>query len=203
MSTPIYRQVDMSKTVNKIDTKEKIMNAARLTLQDCGYAGLSFRELAKEVGIKSASIHYYFPTKGELGAAVLQRYTSNLAEYLDGLLTKGLDQDVCLKKYTDVFRTTLRNGNRMCLGGMLAAEHKELPAEVQAEVINFAEMNIRWLVRVLFLDKKVRLGVEAIQSRARAIYAAILGAQLAGRSRDDVSIYDEIVKIYRSAGLIP
>jgi TetR/AcrR family transcriptional repressor of nem operon len=86
---------------------------------------------------------------------------------------------------------------------MLAAEHKELPAEVQAEVINFAEMNIRWLVRVLFLDKKVRLGVEAIQSRARAIYAAILGAQLAGRSRDDASIYDEIVKTYRTAGLIP
>ncbi len=27
----------------------------------------------------------------------------------------------------------------MCLGGMLAAEHKEVPAEVRAEVVNFAE----------------------------------------------------------------
>ncbi len=64
MSKPIYCQVGMSKAGNKIETKEKIMNAARLTVQDRGYAGLSFRELAKEVGIKSASIHYYFPTKG-------------------------------------------------------------------------------------------------------------------------------------------
>ncbi len=160
MSKPIYCQVDMSKAGNQIDTKEKIMNAARLTVQDRGYAGLSFRELGERSGIKSASIHYYFPTKGELGAAVLQRYTSDLAEYLDGLLAKGLDQDTYFKKYTDVFRTTLRNGNRMCLGGMLAAEHKELPVEVQAEVINFAEMNIRWLARVLSLDKKARLGAE-------------------------------------------
>ncbi len=78
----------MSKPVKKIDTKQKILNAARLTMQDRGYAGLSFRDLAKEVGIKSASIHHYFPTKGELGAAVLQRYISEHAEYLDGLLAK-------------------------------------------------------------------------------------------------------------------
>ena len=68
------------------DTKQKILAAARLTVQDRGYAGLSFRELAKEVGIKSASIHHYFPTKGELGAALANRYTADFADYLDGLL---------------------------------------------------------------------------------------------------------------------
>ena len=52
------------------DTRERIMAAARLTVQDRGYSGLSFRELAKDVGIKSASIHHYFPTKGELGGAL-------------------------------------------------------------------------------------------------------------------------------------
>src|SRR5216684_6839557 len=51
--------------------------AARLTVQDLGYSGLSFRELAKDVGIKSASIHYYFATKGELGAALASRYTAH------------------------------------------------------------------------------------------------------------------------------
>ncbi len=62
------------------------MTAARLTVQDRGYGGLSFRELAKEVGIKSASIHHYFPTKGELGSALAARYTSDFLHYLDELL---------------------------------------------------------------------------------------------------------------------
>src|ERR1700733_8649785 len=133
------------------DTRERIMAAARLTVQDRGYSGLSFRELAKDVGIKSASIHHYFPTKGELGGALAERYTSDFAEYLDMLLDKGLDQATCIKRYTDVFRNTLLNENRMCLGGIMAAEHKELPAEVQAEVVRFSEMNVDWLARVLSL----------------------------------------------------
>ena len=85
------------------DTKDRIMTAARLTVQDRGYGGLSFRELAKEVGIKSASIHHYFPTKGELGSALAARYTSDFLQYLDGLLAEGLDQKTCIQKYTEVF----------------------------------------------------------------------------------------------------
>jgi len=72
------------------------MVAARLTVQDRGYSGLSFRELAKDVGIKSASIHHYFPTKGELGGALAERYRIDFQEYLDGLLADDLDQTTCI-----------------------------------------------------------------------------------------------------------
>ncbi len=56
------------------DTRETIMRAARAAVQAHGYNALSFRELAKEVGIKSASVHYHFPTKGDLAAALARRY---------------------------------------------------------------------------------------------------------------------------------
>jgi TetR/AcrR family transcriptional repressor of nem operon len=190
-------------TVTTSDTRQRIMTAARLTVQDRGYGGLSFRELAKDVGIKSASIHHYFPTKGELGGALAERYTSDFAEYLDGLLGEGLDQETCIRKYTDVFRNTLLNENRMCLGGIMAAEHKELPVEVRAEVVKFSEMNVRWLIKVLSLGKNARVATKATQRRALAIFAAIEGAQLVARSRGDVSAYDEIVGAYRAAGLLP
>ncbi len=185
------------------DTKQRIMAAARLTVQDRGYGGLSFRELAKEVGIKSASIHHYFPTKGELGGALVALYTADFASYLDGLLEEGLDQDCCIRKYTDVFRDTLRNENRMCLGGIMAAEHKELPAEVQAEVVKFSEMNVGWLAKVLSLGKGAKTAPETVQRRALAIFAAIEGAQLVARSRGDVAVYEGIVETYRSVGLLP
>lgn len=183
------------------DTRERIMMAARLTVQDRGYSGLSFRELAKDVGIKSASIHYYFASKGELGGALANRYTSDFAEYLDSLLTDGLDPQTCLARYTDVFGNTLRNDNRMCLAGIMAAEHKELPEEVRSEVVKFGEMNEDWIARVL-----ARTGVVDTKDaarRARAIFAAIEGAQLVGRSRGDASVYDDIVASYRESRLIP
>jgi TetR/AcrR family transcriptional repressor of nem operon len=183
------------------DTKERIMAAARLTVQDRGYSGLSFRELAKDVGIKSASIHYYFATKGELGGALADRYTSDFAQYLNGLLADGLDPQTCLVRYTDVFRDTLRNDNRMCLAGIMAAEHKEVPEEVRTEVVTFGTMNENWIAQVLAKTGIVDPGEAA--RRARAIFAAIEGAQLVARSRSDVSVYEELVATYRENGLIP
>ncbi len=183
------------------DTREKIMAAARLTVQDRGYSGLSFRDLAKDVGIKSASIHYYFPTKGELGGALAERYRVDFKDYLDGLLTEGLDQATCIRQYTDVFGETLRNDNRMCLAGIMAAEHKELPEEVRAAVVRFGEMNVDWIARVLSLGSKDEDGL--VRRRALAIFAAVQGAQLVARSRGDAAVYDEVVQTYREAGLLP
>jgi TetR/AcrR family transcriptional repressor of nem operon len=183
------------------DTKERIMEAARLTVQDLGYSGLSFRELAKDVGIKSASIHYYFATKGELGAALASRYTAHYAEYFEGLLAQGLDPETCMARYTDVFADTLRNDNRMCLAGILSAERNELPDDVRTEVVKWGEMNERWIARVLAMRESAK--PEDIRRRARAIFAAVSGAQLIAHSRGDVSVYEEIIATYRANGLIP
>jgi TetR/AcrR family transcriptional repressor of nem operon len=185
------------------DTRDRIMGQARLTVQDRGYGGLSFRELAKDVGIKSASIHYYFETKGELGGALAQRYTADFKAYLDALVAEGLDQAACITNYTNVFRDTLRNENRMCLGGIMAAEHKELPPQVRAEVVKFSEMNVNWLVEALSLGMGAETDAQEIRRRALAIFAAIEGAQLVARSREDVAVYDAIVQTYRASGLLP
>ena len=185
------------------DTKQKIMSVARATVQDRGYNGLSFRELAKEVGIKSASIHYYFESKGDLGAAVATQYTADFKAYLDGLITEGLDPAECVRRYADVFRTTLLNENRMCLGGIMAAEHKELPPEVQAAVVAFSKMNVDWLVKVLSLRKKPRVSALTLERHALAIYAGVEGAQLVARGFEDVSKYDEVMEAYVIIGLLP
>ena len=55
------------------DTKQAILDVAKARVQARGYNSLSFRELAKEIGVKSASIHYHFSTKGDLGAALARR----------------------------------------------------------------------------------------------------------------------------------
>ena len=178
------------------------MTAARAMVQAHGYNALSFRELAKEVGIKSASIHYHFPTKGDLGAALARRYTEDGVEYLEGLLAASPDPATCIRKYTDIFRAALLNNNRMCLCGIMAAEHDDLPAEVRTEVDRFTEANVRWLARVLSLAKP-DTAEEAVQQKALAIFAAVEGAQLVARGRSDIAVFDQTVEAYRRAGLLP
>src|SRR2546423_15447121 len=75
-----------------IDTKQKILMTARKMVQSRGYQALSFREIGKALGIKSASIHYHFPTKGDLGSTLARAYTEELVAYLEQLLSSTEDQ---------------------------------------------------------------------------------------------------------------
>ncbi|MHC2000613.1 TetR/AcrR family transcriptional regulator [Methylobacterium sp. CM6241] len=182
-------------------TRELILNAARLTAQARGYGGLNFRDLAEEVGIKAASIHYYFPGKAALGTAVARRYREDAFAALEALSDACPDPVACLRRYPDTFRTALQNDNRMCLGSMMAAEHDDLPDDVKAEVRAFAEVNVAWIGRQLTAASPVT--AETATSRAWAIFAAIAGAQLLARSRSDLSAYDAAIDTYRQAGLLP
>jgi TetR/AcrR family transcriptional repressor of nem operon len=186
----------------KSDMREALLAAARATVQAHGYNALSFRELAKAVGIKSASVHYHFPTKGDLAAALARRYTEDGAAALEALLTKSQQPKWLMDRYIEIFRAALMNDNRMCLVGIMGAEYDDLPPTVRIEVDAFARMNVAWLTRVLAVAKP-RLGKPALNDQAAAIFAAIEGAQLVARGRGDIVVYDQAIRAYRATGLIP
>jgi TetR/AcrR family transcriptional regulator, transcriptional repressor for nem operon len=184
------------------DTRETILTAAQATVQAKGYNALSFRELAKAVGIKSASIHYYFPTKGDLGAELARRYTEGAVGYFEQLIAGDGSIEEIFARYVAVFRAALQNDNRMCLYGVMAAEYGDLPEAVRLAVDAFSEANVGWLVRLL-APRHPELDTTALRARALAIFAAIEGAQLVARGRGDIAIFDQTMTAYRIAGLTP
>jgi len=181
--------------------KEEILAAARRTAQAHGYGGLNFRDLAQDVGIKHASIYYHFPTKADLGAAVARRYWQDTAAGLEAMSAAASSPLDALARYPETFRKALQADNRMCLCSFMAAEYDDLPEPVKKEVQTFSDVNIAWLSRMLSAAGEI--GPEAADQRARAIFAAIAGAQLVARSRGDVAVYDSLIESYRSAGLLP
>ncbi|EGP07592.1 transcriptional regulator, TetR family [Bradyrhizobiaceae bacterium SG-6C] len=182
-------------------SREAILAAAKRTAQAHGYGGLNFRTLADEVGIKAASIYHHFPSKADLAAAVAKRYWEDSSSALEAMLADTPDPLACLRQYPGTFRKALENGNRMCLCSFMAAEHDDLPDAVRREVQTFADVNVAWLGRVLSAAGLV--GPDEHDRRARAIFAAIAGAQLVARSRADISLYDALIENYRAAGLLP
>jgi TetR/AcrR family transcriptional repressor of nem operon len=180
--------------------REAILAAARRAAQAHGYGGLNFRELGAEVGIKAASIYHHFPSKADLGAAVAKRYWEDTAEDLEAISAATGDPMKALQAYPSIFRRSLEADNRMCMASFMAAESGDLPDPVKAEVQAFADVNVAWLARMLSAASGSESGCEA---RARAIFAAIAGAQLMARSRADLSLFDALVDSYRASGLIP
>ncbi|MGT2454071.1 TetR/AcrR family transcriptional regulator [Cupriavidus basilensis] len=183
------------------NSRENILAAAKRVAQAHGYGGLNFRDLAEVVGIKAASVYHHFPCKADLGVAVARRYWEDSAAALDALLAESSDPIHSLRQYPDTFRKALQSDNRMCLSSFMAAEYDDLPEAVKKEVQIFADVNVAWLAKVL--SAAAIVGSEESELRARAIFAAVAGAQLMARSRSDISLYDSLIESYRVAGLLP
>ncbi len=166
-----------------------------------GYNGLNFRDIAAEVGIKAPSIHHHFPTKAALGAAVARRYWEDTVSQLAAISDQTPDPREALRRYPEIFRMSLSNDNRICLSSFMAAEYDDLPDPVKIEVQGFADVNVTWLSKLL-VDASV-VEPDESETRARAIYAAVAGAQLFARGRADIALFDTMIDSYRAAGLLP
>lgn len=183
--------------------KEVILTEARGIAQAHGYSGMNFRELADRVGIKPASIYHHFASKADLGAAVAKRYWEDAKANLDAIhAEEENDPKASLRRYPEIFRRSLENDNRLCLGSFMSAEHDDLPKPVMQEVQTFIDVNVAWLGRML-VSAGIFSSDAAAQARARAIFASLAGAQLMARSRSDIGLFDSLVGTYQEAGLLP
>ncbi|MFZ3485716.1 TetR/AcrR family transcriptional regulator [Sphingomonas sp. 3-13AW] len=185
-----------------MNAKEVILNEATRIAQAHGYSGMNLRDLADKVGIKPASIYHHFTNKADLGAAVAKRYREDAAVNLEAISAAEADPRAALSRYPEVFRRSLESDNRLCLGSFMSAEHDDLPEQVIKEVLAFTDVNLSWLAKMLVSAGAVHSDVEA-ETRARAIFAAVAGAQLMARSRADIRIFDTLMEDYRRAGLLP
>ncbi|RMP21832.1 TetR family transcriptional regulator [Pseudomonas syringae pv. delphinii] len=146
-------------------------------------------------------IYYHFPSKARLGAGVAERYWQDTQSVLNDMRSANADPKECLRLYPWIFRKSLEDDNRLCLSSFMAAEVEDLPGEVLREVMAFADINVAWLAEVLKCAATVPQA--ECERRARAIYAAVAGAQLIARTRADISVFDDWIASYREAGLIP
>src|SRR6202050_5304997 len=54
-----------------------ILDVAEQLAQTRGYNGFSYADIAAPLGVTKASLHYPFPSKAQLGAALIDRYQTN------------------------------------------------------------------------------------------------------------------------------
>jgi TetR/AcrR family transcriptional regulator, transcriptional repressor for nem operon len=133
---------------NGSGTTSRILDVAERLLQVRGYNGFSYGDVATELGITRAALHYHFRGKAELGQALIERYAARFAAALDHLDATAPDAAEKLRGYVDLY-TDVLSADRMCLCGMLAAEHRTLPDPLQRAVCDFFSSNTTWLRRVL------------------------------------------------------
>jgi TetR/AcrR family transcriptional regulator, transcriptional repressor for nem operon len=168
-------------------TAERILDIAERLVQTRGFTNFSYADVAAELGITKASLHYHFPGKAELGQALIARYGERFAQALADIDQTVPDARAKLEAYAELYADVLR-GNRMCMCGVLAGEYETLPDPMRAAVIRFFDDNERWLVHVLTDGQQDgTLSFDgAKEDVAQTILVTLEGAMLVARPYGDL-----------------
>ncbi len=172
-------------------TAERVLDIAERLMQNRGFSNFSYADIATELGITKASLHYHYPGKAELGQALITRYAARFSQALADIDRDLTNARAKLEAYVDLYAGVLRN-ERMCMCGMLAAEYPTLPRPMQSEVIRFFDENQRWLANLLKQGK--RDGTLTFTGRAedaaQGILSTLEGAMLVARPYGDLARFD-------------
>lgn len=167
-------------------TAQRALAVAEDLVQTRGYNAFSYADIAKNLGITTATLHYHFPTKADLGKQLIHRYRNQFEDALADIDTAYSEAREKLKRYVGLYAKLLQDG-RMCLCGALAAEVATLPKPMRSELRHFFDANEAWLSAVLADGRKTGdLQFEGPQrDAARYIIDILEGAMLIARSNDD------------------
>jgi TetR/AcrR family transcriptional regulator, transcriptional repressor for nem operon len=175
----------------KPQTAQRMLDIAERLVQIRGFNNFSYADIATELGITKASLHYHFPGKAELGQALITRYAERFVEALEEIDRDLPDARAKLAAYAKLYADVLR-GKRMCMCGILAAEYQTLPKPMRSAVVGFFDENQRWLANLLRegeADHTLKF-TGSPEDVAQGILSTLEGAMLIARPYGDLVRFD-------------
>ncbi|MEM8548856.1 MAG: TetR/AcrR family transcriptional regulator [Pseudomonadota bacterium] len=163
------------------DKKQEITDAATRAIRRNGLRSISFRTLADEVGVKSASVHYHFPTKSDLADAVISDYQDKFMAELVRIDARQRGLKGKLSGFAGIFESALAD-DYLCLCGMLAAELGALGDTSQQRLAGFFQAAERWLENTLRAHAAELDPAHAPRQTALILMAMLEGALLIDRA---------------------
>ena len=185
------RDPESDQHLDRPDTATRILDVAERLVQLRGFNGFSYADIAAELHITKASLHYHFPGKAELGRALIERYAERFTAALEAIDQHETDPVEKIRAYSAIYADVLSE-HRMCLCGMLAAGYDTLAEPMQHAVIEFFDTNEAWLTRVLEEGQesgRIRLN-GPVREAAQVIVSGLEGAMLIARPYDDVERFN-------------
>lgn len=179
------------------DTKSALLDSAEHAARSRGIDGFSYADLATAVGIRKASIHYHFPSKADLSAALMDRYHQSVEAACVEIDHEHSRGGARLAAVIAFYRAALNDGQTLCLCVSFIMGWESLHPPVHAKIDSFRAMMLDWLTATFtqgLADGSIR-AVEDPSAEAHAALAMLEGAQIAARACADPARFDQSVRL--------
>jgi len=179
------------------NSKRTILNLAESLLQDKGFNGFSYAHIASELGVANAAIHYHFPSKEDLGIAVIQRYRERFKLWINNSRIKDLTHEQKLDWFFSIYNDMRADQGKICLVGVMEAEFNSIPDGLQAEVQALHKELLKWLEATLSEGREAgafQFNGEAA-NKAALILSSVQGALQMARALGTKKFRDVVAQL--------
>lgn len=183
----------------KPDTRKLILDTGEELLLTRSFSAFSYSNIAGALGVKNAAIHYHFPSKTDLGVAIIQRYRRRFKRWTEQQEMLSADPWQKMEWYFDLTVSYYDQNQRICPTGVLSAEFLVLPEEMQVETRLFVEDLLAWCTRILEEGQQQGYFIFAGVAREKAvnIMAALQGGLQLTRVLASAELLDNIARQIR------
>lgn len=164
-----------------MSTYDRLLEIADTLIGKYGFEGFSYADLAKEMGIRKASIHYHFPTKTDLGIAYCELKMKAFTDFEAYITTLPVGPRQ-IAAYIDAFSVYAKKGQMCGVHAMLSDSNLYEP-ELRTAVQKLADFELRILSGILQRGREagsLKFAIPA-EDMAMIICYSVKGALLINR----------------------
>lgn len=130
-----------------LHTRDKIVELGRGYIQQIGYHAFNYKQIATTLDIKNAAIHHYYPSKEDLGLAVIGKDKQDFSDMVKHFENAGPMEklEALLHNYCQYFN----NGNKLCIIGTFGSAYHDIPPKIQVAIGRYLDMVMSWLTKTM------------------------------------------------------
>lgn len=158
-------------------TRGKIIELGENLIRTKGYNAFSYQDISTELGIKNAAVHYYFPSKENLGTSIVKTNIQRFEEMIDNMHSRGFDEWQQLDTFIKIYIKSHRE-HKLCIIGSLGPDFNTLSETTKNELVKMTEIIHNWLTNVLTTgkEKKVFVFNDEPQNKATLIFSGLVAS---------------------------
>lgn len=174
------------KTKSNSDTKTQALELAKTYLQTMGFNGFSFQTIADALGIKKASLHYYFASKEEMGLALINDYEEGYQAWVERV--SALSAKEKLEKMIKGFVKLSEKNQMICPLGVFSSDFHTVTNKIKKKTRDFHLVQREWLIKTIDQGKKEGTLKKSLNSKVTAdwIMATLQGGVQVARLRGEM-----------------
>lgn len=147
-------------------------------MRGVGYSNFSYKDIASDLGIRNAAVHYHYPAKEDLGIAVIQQERRRFNKWIDRKIIREMASWEKLEWFFSIYTHYMERGGKVCIPSSLATSYHIIPSQMQTEVTGLIDDLLNWLTQTLEEGRKMNQFVYngSASAKANAILGSIQGS---------------------------